>query len=113
MIYSTDAESVLEPNSGAVYVDYIATAPWNRRGVTDSPTYRAVGSELLCQAAHHSHLLGLRGRVTLASLPGALRFYRERGFLPTGDAVEGMPLLELPPDRSRAWLIEKGLIGNV
>lgn len=112
IIYSADAKSVLNPKAGAIYVDNLATAPWNRRRVNGNPEFGAVGPELLCQAVHHSHLLGFRGRIILASLPRAIAFYVGKGFVDTGTTIENWPVLELPLEQARNWLEEKGLVGN-
>jgi len=112
MVYRADAKSVLEPDSGAVFVENLATAPWNRKRVIAAPENGGVGPELLCQAVHHSHLLGFNGRVLLTSLPGAVEFYEGRGFVNTGRIIDDLPLYELPKDAARKWLIEKGLVGN-
>ncbi|MFO0830219.1 MAG: hypothetical protein U0637_00110 [Phycisphaerales bacterium] len=112
IIYNVSAKSVLSSGAGAVYVDNLATAPWNRKWVTDTPAYQGIGPELLCQAVHHSHLLGLKGRVTLTPLPRAVAFYIGKGFVDTGEMVDGLPLFELKPTAARLWLKEKGLVGN-
>ncbi len=112
MVYRVDAKSVLEPDVGAVFVENLATAPWNRKRVTATPQYGGAGPELLCQAVHHSHLLGFRGRVLLTPLPGAIEFYLGRGFVDTGQMIDDLPLYELPEDAARKWLNEKGLVGN-
>lgn len=110
ILYRVDAESVLESGEGAVYVDRLATAPWNRAPVTSSPSHSGVGSALLRHAIHHSHKLGLRGRVSLTTLPGATSFYAKLGFVDTGMTVEKLPLLELPADEARKILIKEGLV---
>jgi len=112
MVYRVDAKSVLVPGVGAVFVENLATAPWNRKRVTSRPEYGGVGPELLCQAVHHSHVLGFKGRVLLTSLPGAVDFYEGRGFVNTSRTIENLPLYELPEGGAREWLIEKGLVGN-
>ncbi len=112
MVYRMDAKSVLEPDAGVVFVENLATAPWNRKSVTDTPEYGGVGPELLSQAVHHSHLLGFKGRVLLTSLPGAVDFYVGKGFVDTGQVIDDLPLYELPADGARKWLMEKGVVGN-
>lgn len=112
IIYRADAESILVPGRVAVYVDRLATAPWNRPWVTKSPVFHGVGSELLLQSVHHSHLLGLSGRLMLSSLPGSVSFYTGKGFIETGRDFEDLPVLELPGESARKWLLEKGLVGH-
>jgi hypothetical protein len=59
-----------------VYVDRIATAPWNRQGFSTGPIYRGVGSILLAAAISLSDDLGFGGRLGLHSLPQSERWYK-------------------------------------
>lgn len=110
MIYRIDADSFMEPGKQAVYVDNLATAPWNRPTVTESCRYSGVGSELLLQAIHHSHLLLHDGRLNLATLPDSFGFYESHGFRDTGAIIEGLPVLELSAQNARKKLLDKGII---
>uniref|UniRef100_A0A8T6QJ72 GNAT family N-acetyltransferase n=1 Tax=Lyngbya confervoides BDU141951 TaxID=1574623 RepID=A0A8T6QJ72_9CYAN len=58
-----------------VYVEYLASAPWNRRLIEDPPYLVGVGRALLLFARQRSLELGYGGRVGLHSLPGAEAFY--------------------------------------
>ncbi|MCU0546876.1 MAG: GNAT family N-acetyltransferase [Oscillatoriaceae cyanobacterium Prado104] len=60
-----------------VYIRALATAPWNRPAITNSPTYKGVGGNLIDFAIARSEELGYRGRIGLHALPGALTFYRK------------------------------------
>ncbi|WP_045320360.1 hypothetical protein [Limimaricola cinnabarinus] len=66
------------PRMPLVYVDFLATAPWNRRGLIESPTYKGVGRVLFMSAVSLSIEEEFAGRVALHSLPGAEAFYRDR-----------------------------------
>jgi hypothetical protein len=59
-----------------VYVEYLASAPWNRRLLEDPPYLVGVGRALLLFARQRSMELRYGGRVGLHSLPGAESFYR-------------------------------------
>ena len=59
-----------------VYISALATAPWNRPAITNPPTYKGVGGNLVDFAIARSHELGYQGRIGLHALPGALGFYR-------------------------------------
>lgn len=59
-----------------VYVEYLASAPWNRRLLEDPPYLVGVGRALLLFARQRSVELGYGGRVGLHALPGAEVFYR-------------------------------------
>lgn len=62
--------------SPIVYVEYLASAPWNRRTVDDPPYLVGVGRALLLLARQRSVELGYGGRVGLHSLPGSEAFYQ-------------------------------------
>ena len=59
-----------------VYVEYLASAPWNRRLLEDPPYLIGVGRALVLFARQRSVELGYGGRVGLHALPGAEAFYR-------------------------------------
>ena len=61
-----------------VYVDLLATAPWNRSRLTATPLYRGVGLILFTEAVILSMEEGFGGRVGLHSLTGADEFYGKR-----------------------------------
>lgn len=58
-----------------VYVEFLASAPWNRKVIQRPPRFRGVGTNLLRYARLRSMELGYGGRVGLHSLPGSVRFY--------------------------------------
>jgi len=60
-----------------VYVEFLATAPWNRPELENPPRYRGVGTVMIAAAVELSRELGYRGRIGLHSLPKAERFYRD------------------------------------
>jgi hypothetical protein len=68
-----------------VYVDGIASAPWNREVIKRPPKYKGVGTALLSFARTRSLELGFEGRVGLHSLPGAERFYDHQGMIDLGE----------------------------
>ena len=59
-----------------VYVEALASAPWNRLALEQPPFLRGVGRMLLLFARQRSLALGYGGRVGLHSLPEAEGFYR-------------------------------------
>lgn len=72
-----------------VYVEALATAPWNRSLLEDPPYLRGVGRTLLLFARQRSLELGYGGRVGLHALPGSEEFYRRNG----------MPEYDTDPDK--------------
>jgi hypothetical protein len=109
-VYRFDARSCLEAGQGSVFLEYLATAPWNRERLRREPRCRGVGLVLLKFVVRHSAKLGLKGRVGLASLndPDTVNWYLNRGFVDTGEVIEendaALPLLELPVEGARKLL---------
>ena len=67
--------SQIYPSKNLVYVDYLATAPWNRPELEEIPRFRGVGRALLLFARQRSLELGYEGRIGLHALPAAEAFY--------------------------------------
>ncbi len=60
-----------------VYIDRLATAPWNRPRFVTDPKYKGVGQLLFAAAVNLSLDEGLEGRIGLHALPNAEGFYRD------------------------------------
>ncbi|MEM6866829.1 MAG: hypothetical protein AAF528_00395 [Cyanobacteria bacterium P01_C01_bin.121] len=71
-----------------VYVEYLSSAPWNRRPIEDPPYLRQVGRALLTVARQRSVELGYDGRVGLHALPGTEGFYDHLNMLDNGPDPE-------------------------
>jgi len=69
-------------------IEYLADAPCNRLDYAADPLYRGVGEGLKYLAILQSYEWGLRGRISLYSLPKALAFYENLNFVETGDRVD-------------------------
>lgn len=112
MIYHFNAKSKLEPGKGSVYVERVSSAPRNRNWLVNQPFYKGVGTVLLYWAVRESYDAGLRGRVSLESLPtpSTVKFYKNKGFIrtdltqPSGGLVD----YELPESAALAWLKQEG-----
>lgn len=65
--------------SGAplIYVDYLATAPWNLRSLTPAPRFGGIGRALIRSAVEVSKANGFAGRIGLHALPKAADFDRD------------------------------------
>lgn len=61
-----------------VYVEFLATAPWNRPELRTPPKYRGCGRIFIAAAIQTSTDVGYKGRIGLHSLPAAERFYEEK-----------------------------------
>lgn len=81
-----------------VYVEALASAPWNRRAIQQPPRLRGVGIALLLFARQRSLELGFEGRIGLHALPGAERFYEGRN----------MPSYGPDPDKENLTYFEYG-----
>lgn len=107
--------SVLQEGRPAVGLEFVATAPWNRRSLTPEPQFSQVGSVLVLHAVYTSYLLGLAGVVVAAAIDSteALSFYSSRGFVDTGKVTEdelSLPYWELSPDHAKSWLRAEELV---
>lgn len=67
-----------------VYVEALASAPWNRSILDDPPFFRGIGTALLLFARRRSYELGYGGRVGLHALPDAEGFYDRRNMMDYG-----------------------------
>ena len=67
-----------------VYIQYITSAPWNRKEIQRPLRYKGVGTALLRYARLRSVELGYGGRIGLHSLPTAERFYENQNMLNLG-----------------------------
>lgn len=63
--------------SSIVYVDLLATAPWNRPVLVADPVYKGAGRVMIATAVSLSLEEEMGGRIGLHSLPGAEEFYRD------------------------------------
>jgi len=62
-----------------VYIERIASAPWNRGTFMGSPQFGQTGYALVRIAIEHSRDLQLDGRVALHSVSGSVSFYNKCG----------------------------------
>lgn len=94
-----------------IYVELLATAPWNRHKLVDSPRYKGVGRVLIATAISLSIDSGFHGRLGLHSLPQSESWYRnEAGFTDLGlDAPKRMHYFEATVDQAKDFLEEGAL----
>lgn len=69
----------LDPHAGRelVYIELLASAPWNRHRTVPEPKYKGAGRILIATAISLSVDEGFEGRIGLHSLPLAESWYRE------------------------------------
>jgi hypothetical protein len=80
--------SWLEPEKRIVYIEAIATAPWNRGFIKSPPYLKGVGAALLMFAKQRSSALGYDGRVGLHALPISEGFYLRQQMSDYGEDPE-------------------------
>ena len=90
-----------------VYVDFVATAPWNSPGLVEIPRFSLVGRVLIATAVQLSVEEGFRGRIGLHALPQAETFYaRNCGMTDLGNdkRKEELRYFEMTPEQAAAFL---------
>ncbi len=97
------------PKADMLYVEFLATAPWNRPRLVPNPTYKGAGITLIGTAVSKSIEEEMCGRVGLHSLPGAEAFYRDTvGMTDFGvdqeGAHKGLRYFELPASQVNNFL---------
>lgn len=87
------------------YIEYLESAPWNRKVIQDPPQYRGVGSALLAAAIKLSLDEGFKGRFGLHSLPQAAAWYTHIGLTDMGpDAnARSMHYFEATAEQARRF----------
>jgi len=92
-----------------IYIELLATAPWNRHKLVASPRYKGVGRILIATAISLSIDSGFHGRLGLHSLPQSESWYRnEAKFTDLGlDAPKRMHYFEVTVDQAKAFLEDK------
>ena len=89
-----------------VYVEFLSTAPWNRKELACTPRYRGVGRALILAAVELSVQEEFRGRIALHSLPQADEFYRVKcGLTPLGKdpKYENLTYFEISPEHAQIF----------
>jgi len=80
LMVASDVKSARIPEQfgkPVVYVELLATAPWNRSKIQKPKRFHGVGTVMMAAAVQLSIDLGFKGRVGLHSLSGAESFYQD------------------------------------
>ena len=109
VLLRVDAKSALMEGEGAVFIDRLATAPWNRPNLTKNPVFRGAGTGLITYAIALSYSLRLDGRVNLTAVANQ-SFYLRLGFQSIRYDQYGDAILEISAEQAHAHLVERGLI---
>ena len=88
-----------------VYVELIATAPWNRSTQSQAGKYKGVGRVLIATAIHLSIEQGFGGRIGLHSLSTSQSWYRDTlGLTDCGyDGAKNMHYFEMTDQQAQAF----------
>jgi hypothetical protein len=90
-----------------VYVDFLSTAPWNRKELIQPHKFRGVGRVLILAAIQLSADEEFQGRIGLHSLPQADAFYADKcGMTPLGrDArYENLTYFEMTSSQAKDFM---------
>lgn len=90
-----------------VYIELLATAPWNRSKLAPSPLYKGVGNILMTTAISLSVEEGWSGRMGLHSTRPSESYYIDLGLTDLGIDTSKMRYFELSEAAARL-LIEQG-----
>ncbi len=96
-------------NQHLVYVEYLESAPWNRKKLLPSgqAAYGGIGTILMLAAVEHSLDEEYKGRVGLHSLPQANEFYANVcGMTDFGpdEKYENLRYFEFTPEQAKAFI---------
>jgi hypothetical protein len=114
MHLSTYAHACLaesQKGKSGIYLDLIATAPWNLPGVLTPPRFKLVGVILLRQAIDVSRDLGFKGRIGLHALDDAAGFYTKHGMVSLGrdPKKQNLEYFELEEAAAEAFYPSEGI----
>lgn len=88
-----------------LYLEYLATSPWNVKEANDPRRVRGAGTALMTQLVIESARFGAEGRIELEALPGAVAFYEKIGFV-FNKSTETM---SLSTEAARKFLEQQGI----
>lgn len=88
-----------------VVVDFLATAPWNRKGFSNSARFKGVGRIMMIAAISLSVQEEFNGRLGLHSLPQTEQWYRDVvGMTDLGIDETNMRYFEMTEAQAKAFL---------
>jgi hypothetical protein len=84
------------------YIDFVETAPWNRKSINSVPELGGIGTVFMKAAIQLSKEAGLQGLVGLHSLPQSEDFYRICGMTDLGidGTKENLRYFEMTADQA-------------
>lgn len=109
MLFQVNALSATLDGERAVYIDRLASAPWNRDKLAANPVFRGAGTGLLRYAILVSYSLGFSGRVNLTPIANE-DWYVNRGFSQTDVLRKGERVFEISAEEAIRRLAEERFI---
>lgn len=105
---SLQAAATVIDRDDHLYLDYLATAPWN---VTrNSPLcVRESATALVVELVKESVGSGYKGRIIVNAVAGSSSFYERIGFVATGFGSVGAPEMELTSEAAKRLLVKYGV----
>jgi len=97
---------ITEKPPALVYVEFISSAPWNRRQISNQK-YGGIGVALITHAINISISEGMDGRIGLHSLPQAEDFYRNTCKMKDFgiDEDKRMRYFEMTQEQAAEWIL--------
>lgn len=109
ILYRLNAASILNPGGGAVFVEWVASAPRNRRHlVGQNIRLSGVGENLITIAIADSVYNGFNGHVALSPLDKSVGFYEKMRFERVIDPEDGRSYYEIGGDVAKAHIRLRG-----
>jgi len=109
IFYRLDALSLEKPGLPAVYVEWVASAPRNRRNlVGKNAAFTGTGENLVAIAIADSIYNGFDGRVLLKPLDTAVEFYKKMRFEKVLDPADGRSYYEIGGEMAKAHIRLRG-----
>ncbi len=108
MIVNFKYKSLID-ESPLPYVEYVATAPWNRpkllEQIGEPPKFTGIGTQFILEVIITSFKLKMKGKIALHSLLYAEDFYRALGFIYyPGYKKESMKYFEINTEKAQFFL---------
>lgn len=101
---SLQAGAIVTDMEDHLYVDYLATAPWNITGDEPTKSVSRAATRLMAQIVRETIDKGYGGRIIVDAVGGTAEFYRTMGFIETGEGSASAPEMVLTPEAARDFL---------
>lgn len=97
------AGAIVSNMGDRLYVDFIATAPWNITG-EEPKSVRRAATMLMAHIVRESIDKGYEGRIIVDAVASSADFYRRMGFIETEESLASVPEIILTPEAALDFL---------